>query len=1051
MDFIRFAINKPVSVCVGVILILLFGFLGIKGLPVQLTPDVETPQITVTTTWPGATPYEVEKDIVEEQEAALKGVQRLTMMEGSSFNGQAIITLTFEVGTDLNAALLNVSNKLDEVPSYPENVNRPVVEASGAESSPVIWMVLKMRDGNPENINTYRTFFKNEVRQYIDRVQGVGSLFVFGGADQQLEVVISPERLARHQLTINDVVNRIQTANQDVPAGILGLAKKSYRVRTVSQFQNPDDPLDILIADDGIRRVYLRDVAHARIGYSTQTGAMMHNNVPTIVVGVRKQQGANVIDLTERMFDTVEKLNATILKEAGLVLEIVYEQTPYIHNAMDLVKRNVVIGGILALMVLLLFLRSISATLTTAVAIPISAVGTFVFLWLFNRSLNVVSLAGISFAVGMLVDNAIVVLENIDRHRFMGKEPFPAAYEGTKEVWGAVLASTATTVAVFLPVIFIQEEAGQLFKDIAIAITFAIILSLVVSVSVIPTMSHLLFSRRAKSRKKMTLNFVGTAGTAVADKLVALSRLSIRNWMTRTATIGILTIAAVSAVWLLMPKAEYLPQGNRNLIINFLIPPPGYSYEKRKAIGDHIFKAIQPYFEADGVEGLPQIKTIFYVAADRFTLLGALSKHETRVRELMPLFMRVLNSIPGIMGFSIQVGIFQEGLGRGRNVDVNIAGEDIDKIIGATWMLRGVISEKIPGANVRPDPSPENSYPEANFIPHRSKVLANGFSEQELGLAVDVIMDGRKVGEFKPQQSKKIDLVLRSDQSDIKVPEDVADSVVSNRYGQLIRIGDMADIQYSQGLTQIYHLERKRSIKLIVTPPLDIPLQTALEIIQEDVLSPLRKAGKLDGLQINVGGNADKLLEARTAIGWNLVLAALIIYLLMAALFENFLYPLIIMFSVPLAAAGGFMGLRLVDLLVARQQFDIVTMLGFIILIGTVVNNAILIVHQALNNVRFYGFEGQAAIIESVKTRIRPIFMSAATSVFALSPLAISTGQGSELYRGLGSVILGGLAISTIFTIFMVPSLLSFFIHREKNRLPEEEVELPSSAYLNKP
>lgn len=1049
MDFIRFAINKPVSVCVGVMLILMFGVLGIKGLPVQLTPDVETPQITVTTIWPGATPYEVEKDIVEEQESALKGVQRLTLMEGSAFNGQAIITLTFEVGTDLNAAVLNVSNKLDEVSSYPENVERPVIEASGAESSPVIWMVLKMRDGQPEKINTFRTFFENEVRQYIDRVQGVGSLFVFGGAEQQLEVVISAEKLARHQLTISDVTNRLQAANLDVSAGILGLEKKSYRVRTVSQFQNPEDPLNILIADDGIRRVYLRDVAHTRLGYATQTGAMMHNHKPTIVVGVRKQQGANVIDLTRRMYAAVDRLNQTILKEAGLKLEIVYEQTPYIHHAMNLVKRNVFIGGLLAVTVLLLFLRSISATLTTAVAIPISAIGTFVFLWLFNRSLNVVSLAGISFAVGMLVDNAIVVLENIDRHREMGKAAFSAAYDGTKEVWGAVLASTATTVAVFLPVIFIQEEAGQLFKDIAIAITFAIMLSLVVSVSVIPSMSHFLYSRRPNNRKKVSLNSVGRAGTAVADKLVALSRLSIRNWATRAATIGILTFAAVAVAWLLMPKAEYLPQGNRNLILNFMIPPPGYSYEKRQAIGDHIFKATKPYFEEDGKDGLPQIKEIFYVAVDRFNIFGGLSRHETRARELMPLFMRIMNRIPGIMGFSIQVGIFQEGLGRGRNVDVNIAGADIDKIIGATWMLRGVISEKIPGANVRPDPSPENSYPEVNFIPDRSKVLANGLSESELGLAVDVIMDGRKIGEYKPEQRKKIDLVLRSDQADIKVPEDVADSVISNRYGQLIRIGDVARLEYDQGLTQIYHLERNRSLKLIVTPPLDMPLQSAMEIVENDVLAPLRKAGKLDGLEVTLGGVGDKLLEARNAISWNLVLAALIIYLLMAALFENFFYPLIIMFSVPLAAAGGFIGLRLADLLVARQQFDIVTMLGFIILIGTVVNNAILIVHQALNNVRFYGFEGPAAIIESVKTRIRPIFMSATTSVFALFPLAISTGQGSELYRGLGSVILGGLAISTLFTLFIIPALLAFFIHLEKNRLPEEEIELPSSTYLN--
>jgi hydrophobic/amphiphilic exporter-1 (mainly G- bacteria), HAE1 family len=1032
MDFIRFSIRKPVSVAVGVILVLLFGAIGMARLPVQLTPDVEIPQITITTTWSGATPYEVEKDIVEEQEAALKGVQQLTLMESSSYNSQALITLSFEVGTDLNAALLNVSNKLDEVPDYPENVEKPTIEASGAESSPVIWMVLKMKTGPPERIHTFRTFLENEVRQYIDRVPGVGSLFIFGGSEKQLEVVISPELLARHRLTIGQVISRLQSANRDVAAGVLDLEKNSYRIRTVSQFQTVNDPLGVVIADDGRRRIHLRDIARTRIGYAPQTGAMMHNHVPNIVIGVRKQQGANVIDLTRRMYAVAKELNAGILDKAGLELHIVYEQTPYIGNAINLVQRNVVIGGALALVVLLLFLRSLSSTLTTVAAIPISAVGTFIFLWIFDRTLNVVSLAGISFAVGMLVDNAIVVLENIDRHRLMGKAPLDASYDGAREVWGAVLASTATTVAVFLPVVFIQQEAGQLFKDIAIAITFAIILSLAVSVSVIPTLTHLLYTWRGRKPSKAMADGIGRAGARVADRIMVLSRLSIASRKNRLITVSSLTLLSIGTAWLLMPKAEYLPQGNRNLILNIMIPPPGYSYEKRMALGEYIFKATQPYFDADGRDGLPRIKTIFFVAADRITLFGGLSSHETRARELMPLFNRVMNSYPGMLGVSIQAGIFQTGLGRGRNVDVDISGVSIDAIIAAARTLFGTLRQKLPDAQVRPEPSLENSYPEANFIPVRSRLLANGLSEADLGLAVDVIMDGRKIGEFKPEQQKKIDLVLRSDQADIRVPEDIAQSVIANPFGRLIRIGDVARIQYGQGMTQIYHLERRRSIKLIVTPSEAMPLQQALETVQNDVVAPLRKAGVLPGVQVRVGGNADKLKEAMDALSWNLVLATLIVYLLMAALFENFFYPLIIMFSVPLAAAGGFIGMRLVDVFIAPQPFDIVTMLGFIILIGTVVNNAILIVHQSLNNVRYNGQEGLEAIGESVRTRIRPIFMSAATSVFALVPLAVSTGQGSELYRGLGSVILGGLALSTIFTLFVIPALLAFFIGREK-------------------
>ncbi len=1032
MDFVKFSISKPVSIFVGVILIVLFGLIGINKLPVQLTPDVETPQITVTTIWSGATPYEIEKDIIEEQEEVLKGIQGLSLMESSSFNSRGEITLTFEIGTDIDAALLRVSNKLNEVTKYPENVLKPVIEASGAESSPVIWMVLKTIEGPEVEINTYRTFFENDVRQYLERVQGVGSLFVFGGSEKQLEVVVSPRKLARFNMTISEVTNRLSAANINISAGILGLDKRNYRVRTVSQFQGVAEPLDIIIRDDGLRRVYLRDVADTRLGYATNDVAVMHNGSPVIVVGVRKEQGANVIDLTERMKSVVASLNNGLLKENNLVFEIVYDQTPYINRAINLVVRNVFIGGSLAIIVLLLFLRSVTSTLATAIAIPISIIGTFIFMQAFQRSLNVVSLAGISFATGMLVDNAIVVLENIDRHRSMGKNAFKASYDGTKEVWGAVLASTATTVAVFLPVIFMAEEAGQLFKDIAIAITFAIILSLFVSISVIPTLTNQFY--KIAKKKKIYGKTIVRIGNFLADLIMKLSQLTLKNTAGRLITIAGLTSASIAAAVLLFPKAEYLPQGNRNLILNFIIPPPGYSLKKRQEMGDYIFKVTRPHFEEDYREGIPRINDMFFVSADRLTLFGAISAHETEAAGMMPLFTRVINSIPGVFGVSLQAGIFQTGLGRGRTVEVNISGENIDRIIDVARTLFFAIRQGMAQAQVRPVPSLESSYPEANFIPDRSSTVANGLSEEEVGLYIDVIMDGRKVGEYKPEQAKKMDLVLRNDEAYIRIPEDIADNIIANKYGQLIRIEDVAELKYDQGMMQIDHLERKRNIRLEITPPLDIPLQRAMEIISTDIVGNLRTAGKLEDVTVSIGGNADKLTETMNSMKWNLLLAALIVYLLMSALFENFIYPLIIMFSVPLAAAGGLIGLRLVDWAIAPQALDVVAMLGFVILVGTVVNNAILIVHQALNNVRYGGLAGIDAIVESVRTRIRPIYMSTTTSIFGMLPLAVSTGAGSELYRGLGGIILGGLALSTVFTLFVIPCLLSFFIGFEKER-----------------
>ncbi len=1031
MDFIKFSISKPVTVCVGIILVILFGVIGLMKLPLQLTPDIERPEITVRTTWPGASPYEVEKDIIEEQENVLKSVTGVVSMESSSYNDYGEISLTFETGVDINSALLRVSNKLDEVVSYPENVQKPSISSASAKSSPVMWMIIKSIKGEPDRIKGFRTFFENDVRQYMERVKGVGDLFIFGGSEKQLEIVVSQEKLANYGITINQIINRIQTSNIDVSAGLQGVSQKNYRIRTVSQFQKPTDALDILLKDDGLKRVFLRDVANVRMGLAVDDVVVEHNGAPVIVIGIRKEQGANVVEMTNAMKEVILKLNDGILKDKDLHCEIVSEQTPYINTAISLVKNNIIIGGGLAICILFLFLRSISSTFTTAIAIPVSAVGTFVFMWIFHRSLNVVSLAGISFAVGMLVDNAIVVLENIDRHRNSGESAFDAAYKGTQEVWGAVLASTLTTVAVFLPIIFMKEEAGQLFKDIAIAITFAIVISMLVSVSAVPALANQLYKRFSREKKKSKDSKIDRLGNFLSNIIMYFSELSLKSKFSRIVTIGLFTIMAIVTIMLLMPKAEYLPQGNRNFIINILIPPPGYSVNKRKELCNFVFKSTAPYFKEDYKDGIPRLRSMFFVSADRITIFGASSVHETEAAGMMPLFKRIIYSIPGIFGVSTQVGVFQDNLGGGRTIDLNIAGDNMNDIIASARLLFGSISEKLKNAQIRPIPSLENTYPEANFVPNRSRLIANGMTEQTLGLYIDVIMDGRKIGEFSPENMKKVDLVLKTDDKNIETPEDVYESFVVNNLGKLIRLKDISNITYGQGMVQIDHLERKRNITLQITPSAEIPLQKAIEIIKNDVVKKLQDAGKLSGVSVLVGGNADKLYQVMNVMKWNLLFASIIIYLLMSALFENFFYPFIILFTIPLAGAGGFIGLRLVDIFVAKQGFDIVIMLGFVILIGTVVNNAILIVHQSLNNIRYGGMGGLEAISMSVQTRIRPIYMSTVTSLLGLLPLTLSTGAGSELYRGLGSVILGGLALSSLLTIYVIPALLAFFIKFE--------------------
>jgi HAE1 family hydrophobic/amphiphilic exporter-1 len=1031
MDIVSFSIKKPVTILVGIILVVLFGVISLQTLPYQLSPTVVEPVITVTTTWRGATPYEMEREIIEEQEKTLKGIPALTEMESEAFNGQSSISLTFKLGTNVDDALLRVSNKLNEVPSYPEGVDKPIINATGAATSPVIWIILKSDETNPRHIETYRTFFENEIRQHLERVEGVADLFIGSGVEDEMHIIVSPEQLAAYGLTINDLIQAIRGENVNVSAGNMGVGRRDFRIRTTGEFNSEEDIANVVLVSTGEKRVTVADVAQIKRGYSKRESTVIHNSKGGMAVGVKPEPGTNILAMTERVEEVVKWLNAEKLAPQNISLEWVYDQRRYINAAIDLIKQNILIGGMLAVIVLLIFLRSIRSTLVVATSIPISIIGTFIFMKAMGRNLNVVSLAGIAFAVGMLVDNAIVVIENIDRHRKMGKSPFQASYDGTREVWGAIIASSLTTIAVFLPVVFIQEEAGQLFRDIAIAVVGAVSLSLIVSMTVIPMFAFKLFSVSSKKVKKGE-GVLARSGTRLATYIMQVVSLATRNWATRIGTVSLLILLAGGSVFFLMPQTDYLPQGNRNFVLSILVPPPGLSQQERQDIGEKLFVMAEPHLQKEH-DGYPGILNMFYVARESIMLFGAMATDWDRAAELLPLFRRMIYSIPGMFGVSMQAGIFQSRIGRSRTIDVDISGDDLDRIVKVAGMMFGKAKQALPDTQVRPIPSIELSYPEVKIVPNRERLKANNMSAADLGVALDVLMDGRIVGDFKQEGRKTIDLVLKTDDDSIRTPEALYQSMIAMPGGMVVPVSTLADLERTTGMTQIRHLERNRTITLQMTPPMEVPLQGAMEEIEAKIIKPVREMGLLKGLNVRMSGAADKLTETREALKWNFILASAIAYLLMASLFGNFIYPLIIMLTVPLAGAGGFIGLKLLNVLSSTPQpMDILTMLGFVILIGIVVNNAILIVHQALNNVHYNNMEYREAVLESVRSRLRPIYMSATTSIFGMLPLVVFPGSGSELYRGLGSVIIGGLAVSTVFTVFIIPAILIFVIRMEK-------------------
>lgn len=1036
MKIIEYSTNNPVKVAVGSIFVLLFGLLALFRIPIQLVPDVEKPQITVETRWIGASPEEVEQEIIHEQEEMLKSVENLRKLTSKSLNSRGEVLLEFQVGTDKSTALLDVANKLEQVQEYPENVDEPVISTVNTGERPIAWFTLRTLPGTNIDISELRDFAEDHIEAGFERVSGVANSNIYGGAEREMQVIIDPHALASSQLTILDIRRALISTNTNVSGGDMDEGKNRFMVRTLGQFKSVEEIENLVITKRDDIPVYIRDIAEVRLGYKKLQAFVRQKNEPSIAVNAQREVGANVLTVMEGIREACSELNKNLLRDRGLVLEQVYDETDYIKSSIGLVRRNIVVGGLLAVMILLLFLRSWRSTLVIGLAIPISAIGTFLMVTLLGRSLNVVSLAGIAFAVGMVVDSAIVVLENIYRHWESGESPFGAAYKGTTEVWGAVLASTLTTIGVFIPVILVEQEVGQLFRDIALAISFAVGLSLIVAITVIPTAAARIISGRKKSENTGNEVFLSSSrrlvsfGRNLTDKIVEIVDYLTNTLKRRLATIFALIFMSILLTWLMIPEMEYLPDGNRNMILAIMLPPPGYSLEEQRAIGLVLEKELSPYWhakagtkEAEMLDG-PPIKHGFYVSRGRSIFMGMLSAEPERVAELLPVLRRVCGKIPGIITIVQQASLFERALSGGRTIDIELTGPDLNRLVYYGAQVFGQVGQVFPpGTQAMPKPSLELGSPELQVRPLLEHATELGLTAVDIGYIIDALVDGAYAGDYW-HQGDKIDLVVFGQSKYIERTQDLEHIFIYTPSGDYVPLSTVADIQLGVGPEEIDHIERERSIIIQVIPPRTMPLERALDTIDMQIIKPMKKKGLLGGLyKANLAGTADKLQEARESLRWNFILAIGISYLLMAALFESFLYPIVIMFSVPLAAVGGFAGLAFLNLF-TLQAMDVLTMLGFVILIGTVVNNAILIVHQTLNNMRD-GMESRQALIESVRTRIRPIFMSVATTVFAMLPLVVFPGAGSELYRGLGSVVLGGLIVSTIFTLLLIPAVFS--------------------------
>ena len=1049
MNLIRLSIERPMAIVAMVLMILLFGYVAMQRIPIQMAPDVRQPVIIVKTNWPGAAPQEIEREIINPQEDELKGLEGVKKMESRARRNRGEITLEFGPEINFDRALLLVANRLDRVSGYPEEADEPVLSTSGTEDNAIAWFIITKQDGNSRTMTSYGDFLIDVVQERIERIEGVAGVNIYGETEREMSITISPEALARYGMTVSEVLRRLRAANASITGGDVEEGKRRYVVRTEGNLNTTQLVEEVVLRSDGesgargVGRVLVRDIAQVSIGYKTAQARLRVLNEPALAFNITREQGANVIKTMAEVRDVVKDLAKGSVARQGLKLEQVYDETDYINASINLVQTNIIYGGVLAIIILMIFLRSWRPTAVVAMSIPVSVVGSFVAMAILGRSLNVISLAGIAFAVGMVVDAAIVVLENIFRLRQEGKSRAEAAYYGAQQVWPAVLVSALTTVMVFIPILIMDLEVGQLFRDIAVAISVSVMLSLLVAVTLIPALSNGLLGGVKSENSGFRVPLLDDFASWFTRFWTGYAQFVVRQKFFAVALVALIVTVAGTISILIMPKLDYLPKGNRNLVFGIVLPPAGYNLDTNEGIARNVANATKKHWTRGEYRKInkaedQKIDRFFYVARLGRMFMAATHVDPQRAGELEAIIEGPARAEPGVFAFMFQPSLFGRSIGSGRAIDIEIAGPNLETIYGigreVFFSTRGILPPS-EGNRVRPRPALTLGEPEVRITPDRVRLSDNGLTARELGESVDAFNDGIRVAEVTVD-GKRIDLTLKGPDLQRESTQSIRSLPVVTSDGRIVPVGTLADVQETTGPTEIQRIDRSRTMTVSVVPNDSIPLEAAAELLEEKILNPMREKGLPEGVRFRLGGSADKLEATWNHMQLDLLLALIIVFLVMAVLFESFLYPWVVMLTVPVAAAGGLGGLALLNTYVT-QSLDMLTMLGFVILIGIVVNNAILLVHQTLFHIREDGMDANSAIETATRNRIRPIFMSTLTSVFGMLPLVVFPGAGSELYRGLGSVVLGGLSLSAVLTMAIVPPMMSItvgVIERRKQR-----------------
>ncbi|MEJ8554003.1 efflux RND transporter permease subunit [Tepidibacter sp. Z1-5] len=1014
MNISKISVKRPVTTLMFMFIAILIGFVSLGLLPIDLYPKMDIPVAIVTVNYSGVGPEEIETLVTKPLEKSVATVSNLKKVTSFSREGKSIIVVEFEYGTDMDFATLQMREKVDLAKgALPDDASSPMV----LKIDPNAQAIINLGVSSDMDLAKLQSLVEDDLQSRFERIEGVASVDISGGDKNEVSIKVDQEKLSGYGLSLNQIKNTLRSENLNLPGGNVNKGDKEILVRTVGEFESIDDIKNILISLKTGQTIKLSDIAQVELGYKDKDTLSRVNGKNSIGISITKQSSANTVKVAEKILNEVDKISA---EYSQINIIVGTDQSEFINKSINNVTSNAIIGGLLSVIILFLFLRNIRSTFIVGIAIPISIIATFALMYFGGLTINLISLGGLALGIGMLVDNSIVVLENIYRHREEGKSRIEAAIIGAKEVTMAVFASTMTTIAVFLPIVFVKGFTAIIFKQLSFTVVFSLLASLIIAITVVPMLSSkILKVGEPKKKEFKVIEKILDVFTKSIEKLSsAYGKLLNYVLKHRKTTVFVAILIFVSSIALVgAVGGEFFPAEDEGSLSVKVETPFGTTLKESDRIVKKVEEIVDNIPEKDKVFSTVGGSSGFSTSASNSSNVNVvLVNQKERKRTTAQIVNEVRKEVESIPGAKITVSEASSmggGGGSSAAIGIQIKGDDLETLKSIGYDFESILKQISGTAEVTSDM--EEGNPEARVILNREVASFYGITASDVANTIKSSIDGSKATTFKVD-GDEIDVNVSLGDSVKDSIEDVKQIQITSQTGKTVPLGQIAHIEYGNAPTQISRIDQTRTVT--VSSQLD---GRDLKSVTDDIKKELETYNLPSGYTYTFTGQQQDMAEAFSSLALALLLSIVIVYMVLASQFESLIHPFTVMLSVPFALSGGFIGL-----FITGRSLSVPALIGVIMLSGIVVNNAIVLVDY-INQLRESGMDRKEAIIKAGFTRFRPILMTTLTTVLGLIPLALGIGEGASTQAPMATVVIGGLTLSTVLTLAFIPVVYSIF------------------------